>query len=69
MMTDNSNPIKDVIDALDKDDNIAAGKAFKDALSLKVGAELDDKRKEIASTIMAKPETNDNAEQTTEIDD
>ena len=42
------------------------------ALSAKVGQELDDKRKDIASTIMAKePEkTNDNnAEQSTEIDD
>lgn len=63
MMTDNSNPIADMIDALEKDDNVAAEKSFKSALTDKVGAELDDKRKEVASTIMAKePETNDNAE-------
>ena len=57
-----------MIDALEKDDNVAAEKSFKSALTDKVGAELDDKRKEVASTIMAKePETNDNAEPT-EID-
>tara|TARA_Y100001963_G_scaffold148193_1_gene225661 strand:+ start:746 stop:967 length:222 start_codon:yes stop_codon:yes gene_type:complete len=73
MMTDNnSNPTRDMIDALDKDNNVDAEVHFKNALSAKVGQELDDKRKDIASTIMAKePEkTNDNnAEQSTEIDD
>ena len=39
------------------------------ALSAKVGNELDDKRKDVASTIMAKEPENDNAEQSTEIDD
>ena len=67
---DNSNPTRDMIDALEKGDNLSAEKAFKSALSDKVGNELDDKRKDVASTIMAKePETNDNAEQSTEIDD
>jgi len=67
---DNSNPTRDMIDALEKGDNLSAEKAFKSALSDKVGTELDDKRKDVASTIMAKePETNDNAEQSTEIDD
>ena len=70
MMTDNSNPTRDMIDALEKDDNVEAEKHFKSALSTKVGTELDDKRKDIAGTIMAKePETkNDNAETSTEID-
>ena len=70
MTQDNSNPTRDMIDALEKGDNLSAEKAFKSALSDKVGTELDDKRKDVASTIMAKePETNDNAEQSTEIDD
>jgi hypothetical protein len=69
MMTqDNSNPTRDMIDALETGDNVSAEKSFKDALSTKVGQELDDKRKEVAGTIMSKePETNDNAEPT-EID-
>ena len=70
-MTDNSNPTRDMIDALDTDNNVEAEKHFKSALSAKVGTELDDKRKDIAGTIMAKePETtnNDNAEPNTEID-
>ena len=69
-MTDNSNPTRDMIDALDKDNNVEAEKHFKSALGIKVGTELDDKRKDIAGTIMAKePETkNDNAEPNTEID-
>jgi hypothetical protein len=70
MMTqDNSNPTRDMIDALEKDDNLSAEKAVKAALSAKVGNELDDKRKDVASTIMAKEPENDNAEQSTEIDD
>lgn len=71
MTQDNSNPTRDMIDALEKGDNLGAETAFKSALSNKVGTELDDKRKDVASTIMAKePETkNDNAEQSTEIDD
>ena len=57
-----------MIDALETGDNVSAEKSFKDALSTKVGQELDDKRKEVAGTIMSKePETNDNAEPT-EID-
>ncbi len=57
-----------MIDALETGDNVSAEKSFKDALSTKVGQELDDKRKEVAGTIMSKElETNDNAEPT-EID-
>tara|TARA_R100000081_G_C4760723_1_gene139711 strand:+ start:634 stop:843 length:210 start_codon:yes stop_codon:yes gene_type:complete len=68
MTQDNSNPTRDMIDALETGDNVSAEKSFKDALSTKVGQELDDKRKEVAGTIMSKePETNDNAEPT-EID-
>ena len=69
MTQDNSNPTRDMIDALEKDDNLSAEKAFKAELSAKVGNELDDKRKDVASTIMAKEPENDNAEQSTEIDD
>ena len=69
MTQDNSNPTRDMIDALEKDDNLSAQKAVKAALSAKVGNELDDKRKDVASTIMAKEPENDNAEQSTEIDD
>ena len=57
-----------MINALETGDNVSAEKSFKDALSTKVGQELDDKRKEVAGTIMSKElETNDNAEPT-EID-
>ena len=69
MTQDNSNPTRDMIDALEKDDNLSAEKAVKAALSAKVGNELDDKRKDVASTIMAKEPENDNDEQSTEIDD
>ena len=69
MTQDNSNPTRDMIDALENDDNLSAEKAVKAALSAKVGNELDDKRKDVASTIMAKEPENDNAEQSTEIDD
>ena len=69
MTQDNSNPTRDMIDALEKDDNVAAEKSIKAALSAKVGNELADKRKDVASTIMAKEPENDNAEQSTEIDD
>ena len=69
MTQDNSNPTRDMIDALEKDDNLSAEKAVKAALSAKVGNELDDKRKDVASTIMAKEPENDNAEQSTYIYD
>ena len=69
MTQDNSNPTRDMIDALEKDDNLSAEKAVKAALSAKVGNDFDDKRKDVASTIMAKEPENDNAEQSTEIDD
>jgi len=62
---------KNIINALDKGDTVEAEKEFKAALSDKVGAELDAKRKDLAGTFLTKQpeaETNDNT-QSTEIDD
>ena len=57
---------RNMINALDKGDNVEAEKEFKSALSDKVGAELDTKRKDLAGTIMNKEpeakEDGDNAE-------
>ena len=62
---------KNMINALDKGDNVEAEKAFKAALSDKVGAELDQRRKDLAGTIMSKePEgQDDNNVEPAEIDD
>ena len=62
---------KNMINALDKGDNVEAEKAFKAALSDKVGTELDQRRKDLAGTIMSKePEGQDgNNVEPTEIDD
>ena len=62
---------RNMINALDKSDNVEAEKEFKSALSDKVGAELDTKRKDLAGTIMSKePEGQDgNNVEPTEIDD
>ena len=62
---------KNMINALDKGDNVEAEKAFKAALSDKVGTELDQRRKDLAGTLLNKEqetETNVNTEPT-EIDD
>ena len=51
---------RNMINALDKGDNVEAEKEFKSALSDKVGAELDTKRKDLAGTILTKePEAKD----------
>ena len=62
---------RNMINALDKGDNVEAEKEFKSALSDKVGAELDTNRKDLAGTIMSKePEGQDgNNVEPTEIDD
>jgi hypothetical protein len=45
---------KAFIDALQTGDNMAAGDAFKDALRDKVGAALDTRRQELASSLFNK---------------
>lgn len=61
---------KNIINALDNGDTVEAEKEFKAALSDKVGAELDAKRKDLAGTILTKePETTNADAQPTEIDD
>ena len=45
---------KNMINALDTGDNMEAEKAFKAALSDKLGVELDTKRKDLAGTILNK---------------
>ena len=61
---------KNMISALDNGDTVEAEKEFKAALSDKVGAELDAKRKDLAGTILTKEPENTNADaQPTEIDD
>jgi hypothetical protein len=64
---------KNMINALDTGDNVEAEKAFKAALSDKVGVELDTKRKDLAGTLLNKEleadkESNVDVEPT-EIDD
>ena len=64
---------KKMIDALDTGDNVEAEKAFKAALSDKVGTELDQRRKDLAGThlnkeLEADKESNVDVEPT-EIDD
>ena len=61
---------KNMVNALEKGDTVEAEKEFKAALSDKVGAELDAKRKDLAGTILTKePETTNADAQPTEIDD
>ena len=64
--------VKDMIDAIVSDDQIGAEEKFKSALSAKGGQALDDKRKDLAGTIMSKkveaPKDDTNADETTEID-
>ena len=62
---------KNMINALDTGDAVEAEKAFKAALSDKVGVELDTKRKDLAGTLLNKEqevEPDANVEPT-EIDD
>tara|TARA_A100001011_G_C14189211_1_gene790484 strand:+ start:696 stop:905 length:210 start_codon:yes stop_codon:yes gene_type:complete len=64
--------VKDMIGAIVSDDQIDAEAKFKSALSTKVGQALDDKRKDIAGTILSKPvetkKDDTNAEEPVEID-
>ena len=64
--------VKDMINAIVSDDQIDAEAKFKSALSTKVGQALDDKRKDIAGTILSKPvetkKDDTNAEEPGEID-
>jgi hypothetical protein len=52
-----SEQVNKMIDALDQDDHIEAETAFKSALVDKVGAVLDDKRKDLAKTFVRAGET------------
>lgn len=47
-----SEQVKSMIDALEKDDHIEAETQFKSALVDKVGAALDDRRKDLAKTFV-----------------
>tara|TARA_Y100001937_G_scaffold16527_1_gene22817 strand:+ start:362 stop:568 length:207 start_codon:yes stop_codon:yes gene_type:complete len=62
---------KKMIDALDQGDTIEAEKAIKSALADKVGVELDNRRKDLAGTLLNKePESGENVNtEPTEIDD
>jgi len=52
-----SEQVNKMIDALDQDDHIEAETQFKAALVDKVGAVLDDKRKDLAKTFVRSDET------------
>ena len=66
------NHVNNMVNSLVDGDNIAAQDSFKNALSSKIGDALDDKRKDLAGTIMSKkveaPKDDTNADETTEID-
>jgi hypothetical protein len=47
-----SEQVKNMINALDKDDHIEAETQFKSALVDKVGTALDDRRKDLAKTFV-----------------
>ena len=47
-----SEHVKNMIDALDQDDNLEAETSLKAALTDKVGAALDDRRKDLAKTFV-----------------
>lgn len=54
-----SEMVRNMIDALDKDDHIEAETQFKSALVDKVGTALDDRRKDLAKTFVRTGETTD----------
>ena len=57
------NHVNNMVDSLVDGDNIAAQDSFKNALTDKIGAALDDKRKTVANDwLNAAIETNDEAE-------
>jgi hypothetical protein len=51
-----SEHVKNMIDALDQDDNLEAETNLKAALTDKVGAALDDRRKDLAKTFVRSDE-------------
>ena len=51
--------VKNMIDALDNEDHIEAETQLKSALVDKVGAALDDRRKDLAKTFVRTGETQD----------
>jgi len=68
-----SEVVKKMIDAIAGDDKVASETEFKSALSSKVGQALDDRRKDLAATILSKSTENNkgndtDAKTTTEID-
>ena len=54
-----SEQVKNMINALEKDDHIEAETQFKSALVDKVGTALDDRRKDLAKTFVRTGETTD----------
>tara|TARA_S200000501_G_scaffold371253_1_gene413968 strand:+ start:579 stop:884 length:306 start_codon:yes stop_codon:yes gene_type:complete len=48
-MTDENDNVKTMVNSLADGDNVAAQSAFKDALTDKIGAALDDKRQTVAN--------------------
>jgi len=54
-----SEMVRNMIDALDQDDHIEAETQFKSALVDKVGAALDDRRKDLAKTFVRTGEITD----------
>lgn len=52
-----SEQVKNMIDALDKEDHIEAETQLKSALVDKVGAALDDRRKDLAKTFVRSNDT------------
>ena len=55
---------REIIDALANNDNLQAENEFKNAISQKMGASLELKRKEVAGTMVTQhvPEVEDNEE-------
>ena len=52
-----SEHVKNMINALDQDDNLEAETSFKAALTDKVGDVLDDRRKDLAKTFVRSDDT------------
>ena len=54
---------KEMIDALAKSDNLGAEQAFNDAISAKVGAALENRRKELSGTCVKSVQAEENDEE------
>ena len=54
---------KEMIDALASSDNLGAENAFNDAISAKVGAALENRRKELSGTFVKSASTEENDEE------